>query len=82
MRKPVGGGPAGVAARGLLVEKRTAVAGVEVFIRDAARRDVAVGRLRASTVRGLAVAIMCTLVVGWARFGGGGSLVMLGCRCG
>lgn len=55
MRKPAGGGPAGVALRAVLVEKKAAVAGEEV-IRDALRRDAA-GRLRASIVKGLAVVI-------------------------
>ena len=59
-RKPGGGGPAGVAARERVVEKKTTVAG-EGRRPDAKcgeRSSAAAGRLRASIVNGFALAIV------------------------
>ena len=62
-RKPGGGGPAGVAARGKVVEKKATVAG------DGKRADancgdrsrVAAGRLRANIGNGFALAIVSVI---------------------
>lgn len=57
-RNPGGGAPAGVAARGVVVEKRTAVAG-EKRCRVALRIAEDAGRERASASSGLVAAIVC-----------------------
>jgi len=62
-RKPGGGGPAGVAARASVVEKKATVAG-EGRRPDAKcgdRSSVAAGRLRANIVNGFALAIVCVV---------------------
>jgi len=78
-RKPGGGGPAGVAARDRVVEKKATVAG-EGRRPDANcgdRRSVAAGRLRANIVNGFALAIVSVVesLAGWGVAGGYG-----GCR--
>jgi len=59
-RKPGGGGPAGVAARVRVAEKKATVAGVgrRTDATCDGRRRVAAGRLRASIVNGFVLAIM------------------------
>lgn len=62
-RKPGGGGPAGVAARARVVEKKATVAG-EGRRPDANcgdRSSVAAGRLRANMVNGFALAIVSVM---------------------
>jgi hypothetical protein len=78
-RKPGGGGPAGVAARDRVVEKKATVAG-EGRRPDANcgdRSSVAAGRLRANIVNGFALAIVSVVesLAGWGVAGGYG-----GCR--
>lgn len=59
-RKPGGGGPAGVAARGKVVEKRATVAAVgrRPVAKCEGLRSVAAGRLRASMLNGFVLAIL------------------------
>lgn len=86
-RKPGGGGPAGVAARGKVVENRATVAG------DGRRpdancdglRSVDVGRLRASIVNGFVLAIVGRCGVAGRACWRGVAMVRSGelswCRC-
>jgi hypothetical protein len=65
-RKPGGGGPAGVAARAKVVEKRATVAGEgkRPAAKAEGRSSVGAKRVRASMVNGRVLAIVC---VGWSR---------------
>lgn len=65
-RKPGGGGPAGVAARGKVVEKSATVAGEgrRPAAKAEGRSRLAAGRVRASMVNGRVLAIVG---VGWSR---------------
>jgi hypothetical protein len=78
-RKPGGGGPAGVAARERVVEKRATVAGEErrPDANCGDRSRATAGRLRASIVNGFALAIVSVerSLVGWVLLS-----VAVGCR--